>query len=89
MHSRDVATLGHQVEMSEDVMESPAEEVRELKELKAPNMPTLAEVNQHKVTHLPYRSWCRSASRRSHENGRIVRPRKFAKSRWCHAISCI
>ena len=31
--------LGHQGEVSKDVMESPAEEVRELKELKAPICP--------------------------------------------------
>ena len=41
-----------------DEIDLPEEEVRPMKGLKTPDMPTKAEVARHRVSHLPYRSWC-------------------------------
>ena len=41
-----------------EAIELPEEEAQQLKELKAPEVPTKAEVDRHRVSHLPYRSWC-------------------------------
>ena len=34
------------------------EEVEQLRSIKAPQMPTQEEVDLHRISHLPYRSWC-------------------------------
>ena len=51
-------------------------------ELPSPYMPTISEVRQHKMTHLPYRSWCDECVEafarewphlhREHPNGRTI-----------------
>jgi hypothetical protein len=40
---------------AEDVI---AEEAREVRKMHDPKMPTKDEVEMHRLTHLPYRSWC-------------------------------
>ena len=37
---------------------APEEEVKTAKAVKSPPMPTQQEVDEHRVSHLPYRSWC-------------------------------
>ena len=34
------------------------EECQSVKQLKSRMQPTLAELEEHRITHLPYRSWC-------------------------------
>ena len=51
--------LAHGDEDAEEVMESQEEEVQPAKTMPTPDMPTEAEVEEHRVDHLPYRSWCR------------------------------
>ena len=34
------------------------EDIEQINTLPAPDLPTQAEVEEHRVTHLPYRSWC-------------------------------
>ena len=38
--------------------EKESEEARELEVLRDPGAPTPKEVEDHNVTHLPFRSWC-------------------------------
>ena len=49
----------------EDVAERVGEEAggREAKKMQNPRMPTAAEVEEHNLTHLPFRSWCRHCVR--------------------------
>jgi hypothetical protein len=43
---------------SAEELHAPAEDVQEVRGIKAPPMPTQEEIDLHRVTHLPYRSWC-------------------------------
>ena len=46
----------------EDVMEIPEdieEEVEELRVAPSPQLPSASEYEEHRVTHYPYRAWCR------------------------------
>jgi len=45
-------------EIDEDMEEETPQEARPPKALADPRKPTLAEVQAHNLTHLPYRSWC-------------------------------
>ena len=44
------------VEASEDA-EGP-EEIQAQRKLRSPYLPTLSELQQHRITHLPFRAWC-------------------------------
>ena len=65
-HSEDVGSLQGQVENAEvkdaakdeECRAEAEEEVRIPKPAARPYTPTRAEINEHEVTHLPYRSWC-------------------------------
>ena len=39
-------------------IESTEEEVQPLSQAKSPEMPTMSQMQAHRETHLPYRSWC-------------------------------
>ena len=41
-----------------ETIHMPEEEVRGVSGLKAPTAPTQKEIDRHRLTHLPYRSWC-------------------------------
>ena len=43
---------------AENVVEAPIEEVAPRKVFESPPMPTQAEIDRHRITHLPYRCWC-------------------------------
>ena len=45
-------------ERVEDFEEVEPEDVQEVKSARTPDTPTPAEVETHRETHLPYRSWC-------------------------------
>ena len=42
----------------DEIIEVPEEEVLQKKAPISPSMPTQAEIDQHRIAHLPYRSWC-------------------------------
>ena len=46
------------VQGGEDVVRI-SDEIEPLKQAPSPSMPSAAEVEEHRVTHIPYRSWCR------------------------------
>ena len=45
-------------EEATDEQEGELEEARKAKGIKAPTKPSKEEVNEHMLTHLPFRSWC-------------------------------
>ena len=48
-----------EAEVDENYRAEVEEEVRKPKPATRPYTPTRAEIYEHEVTHLPYRSWCR------------------------------
>ena len=42
----------------EDVIESTEEEVQPRRVQRTPVLPTQSELDEHRIDHLPYRSWC-------------------------------
>ena len=54
------APEGHTEAPKEEIMESGEhEEVEDRRPLPNPDVPTQSEVEEHRVDHIPYRSWCR------------------------------
>ena len=50
---------GDEIEISEDGEDDEAEcGTRRVKRMQDPRLPTQAEVKEHQLTHLPFRSWC-------------------------------
>ena len=43
----------------EDEMVETSDEVEPLKTAPSPTMPSAAEVEEHRISHIPFRSWCR------------------------------
>ena len=41
-----------------ELIEAPEEEAKPIKGPRAQCMPMQAEIDRHRITHLPYRSWC-------------------------------
>ena len=52
----DQQMAGEPEEVSED--DHNADEAMKAKPLRSPMNPTKAEIEEHEITHLPYRSWC-------------------------------
>ena len=56
------ATDGHDHDDADDADDhveiQPEQEAADLKVASAPTKPSLAEIEEHRVTHYPYRSWC-------------------------------
>ena len=45
--------------VDEGVFDSPGpEEAQPTREQRSPEMPTKSQMQEHKITHCPYRSWC-------------------------------
>ena len=44
--------------MESDEIQAPQEEVRPSAVMIRPEMPSQAEIDKHRIDHLPYRSWC-------------------------------
>ena len=57
MPEATAAATGDAVEGGEDVVRI-SDEIEPLKQAPSPSMPSAAEVEEHRVTHIPYRSWC-------------------------------
>ena len=55
------------------------DEVRKPKPATRPYTPTRAEIYEHKVTHLPYRSWCRHCVHGRGVSSPYVKPDKKEK----------
>ena len=70
----------------DEVIESTEEEVLPSKDLRTLPLPTQTELDEHRITHLPYRSWCpecvegfgREAAHSSHKG----------RASWIPVISC-
>jgi hypothetical protein len=65
----DVEGIGDEEDGTED--ENIEGGIRFTKKLKDPLMPSVEEVAEHRITHLPYRNWCRHCVR-----GRGIKPAK-------------
>ena len=54
------SALGHSEdeEASVPAIHAPEDEMREVRGIKAPPVPTQEEVDLHRISHLPYRCWC-------------------------------
>ena len=50
------STGGEQAPLGE--LHAPEEEARPAKVINRPDMPTQAEIDRHRIDHVPYRSWC-------------------------------
>ena len=69
-----------------EVIESTEEEVQPRQVHRTPPLPTQSQLDEHRIDHLPYRSWCpecvegfgREAAHTSHQN----------QARWVPVISC-
>ena len=46
----------------QDEVKDESDEAESLKQAHSPILPPAAEVQQHRLTHLPYRSWCKFCS---------------------------
>ena len=44
---------------AEEIVQSQEEDTQPMKTMPTPEMPTEAEVEEHRIDHLPYRNWCR------------------------------
>ena len=69
-----------------EIIESTEEEVQPRKHLKTPLLPTQSQLEEHRVDHLPYRSWCpecvegfgREDAHTSHQD----------QAKWVPVVSC-
>ena len=59
MQGQDEKAEAEIEEKSDEYRAEVEEEVRKPKPAARPCTPTRAEIYEHEVTHLPYRSWCR------------------------------
>ena len=70
----------------DEVIESTEEEVQPNKTLRTPQLPTQSELEEHRIDHLPYRSWCPECvegfGRETAHTGQLD------KARWVPVISC-